>query len=144
MSDELLEEVERQVASLPMAGLPGELRGRVLTDVQRELRAARWDRRLARVAAVMLILGIGLNVGSMSHFDSVGDGRWARGRQPTVRTSLVDTAVIVAEATDAATAQRVAHQLATMTGRKLSEDESAAIETAVRRSGVRAITVNKG
>ena len=33
----------------------------MLDDVERELRAARWDRRLARAAVVLLVVGVGMN-----------------------------------------------------------------------------------
>jgi hypothetical protein len=47
------------------------------------------------------------------------------------RRSLVDTAVVVAEATDARTGRQFARQLAAMTGYKLTVDEAAAIDAAV-------------
>ena len=49
-----------------------------------------------------------------------------------LRQSLVDTAVVVAEATDAATGSRFARQLAAMSGEELTAHEQKAIDAAVR------------
>ncbi len=133
MSDEHLEQIERQIASMPTFGSPMELRDKVLERTNRELRAARWDRRLARAAAVLLVVGIGMNAAiglrpSLSGKHSVASSRAAEARQ-----SLVDTAVVVAQATDAGTALQFARQLAAMTGHELTADETAAIDAAVQR-----------
>jgi hypothetical protein len=59
------------------------------------------------------------------------------GRQPMVqarsRQSLVETAVVVAQATDAATGRRFARQLAAISGHKLTADDAAAIDAAIER-----------
>ncbi len=60
-------------------------------------------------------------------------GRVASHRPAEARQSLVETAVVVAQATDASTALQFARQLAAMTGRELTPDEAAAIGAAVRR-----------
>jgi hypothetical protein len=132
MNDESLERIEWQIASARAVGSPVELRSTVLGEVERELRASRWDRRLARMAAVLIAAGVGMNtvIGLRTGMD---DGRFAQPRGTDRRPSLVDTAIVVAEATDVATAQRFARQMAAMSGRKLSADEAAAIDAAVRR-----------
>jgi hypothetical protein len=142
MRDEPLEQVERQIASVRAMGSPTELRGAVLSGVERELRAARWDRRLARVAAALLMLGVVMNVAT--GLRSVESGQVAHSRRADSRPSLVDTAIIVAEATDAATARQYARQMAAMAGRKLTDGEAAAIDAAVQRPVPRGILGNKG
>jgi hypothetical protein len=144
MSEESLEQIERQVGSMPVVGSPLELRGAVLAKVQRELRASRWDRRLARAAVVLLAIGVGMNVAIGLQSAGSDEGQLARGRRFGARPSLVDTAIVLAEATDAVTAQQFARQMAALAGRKLTEDEVAAIEAAVRRASVHGSTGNKG
>jgi hypothetical protein len=133
MSDESLEQLEQQLAGLRPATAPHELRTAVLADVRRELRASRWDRRLARAAAVLLIVGAGLNV--TIGMKSVHDGaRTAPIVQTRPRQSLVDAAVVVAQATDARTGRQYARQLAAMIGQPLSDDEAAVVDAAVQYS----------
>jgi hypothetical protein len=143
MSEEAFEQIERQIAAIDGLGSPRELRAAVLASVNRELRAARWDRRLGRMAAVLLVVGIGLNV-AIGQPDGSGGGETARVRRSEARPSLVDTAIVLAEATDAVTAQRFARQMAAMTGRELTADEAAAIEAAVRRPASRNTPRNRG
>jgi hypothetical protein len=134
MNEESLERVERQLAQLRPRGGGSELRAAVLADVERELRASRWDRRLARAAAVLLMVGVGLNVAVGLRSDGAHDGSRQSMAQSSARQSLVDTAAVVAEATDAATGSRFARQLAAMSGRELTAEESAAVDAAVRRA----------
>ena len=63
MDDESLNDIERQLSGVSTPHAPTELRADVLRDVHRELAAARWDRRLARTAAVLLAVGVGMNLG---------------------------------------------------------------------------------
>ncbi len=133
MNDDSLEVIERQLTAVLPSGAPPELRGAVLTDVQHELRAARWDRRLVRAAVVLLVVGVGLNVAVGLRTAGPRIGSQPPVAQSSTRQSLVDTAVVVAEATDAATGNRFARQLAAMSGRELTADEAAAIDAAVRR-----------
>jgi hypothetical protein len=56
------------------------------------------------------------------------------------QASLVDTAIVVAEATDATTASQFARQLAVMTGRELTVDEAAEIDAAAERASRHAAT----
>jgi hypothetical protein len=144
MSDKTLEQIERQMAATELPGSPVGLRGAVLGDVQRELRAARWDRRLARAAVVLLVLGVGMNVAMGLRSDGAGTRRLDQPQQAVARSSLIDTAVVVAEATDATTARQFARQMAAMAGRKLSVDEAAAIDAAVRRPAARSAPGSRG
>lgn len=143
MNDETLAQVEEQLAGVAQRGAPRELRGAVLADVHRELRAAGWDRRLGRLAAVLLVAGVGLNaaVGLKSVRE---DGRELPLAQSNARQSLVDTAIVVAEATDARTGSRYARQMAAMIGHTLTADDAAAIDAAVRYSPPQGTNGNKG
>jgi hypothetical protein len=134
MADAPFERIERQLADLQPSCAPPGLRGVVLAEVHRELRAAQWDRKLARAAVVLLAVGIGLNLAI-----GISSSRWvdARSRQiagSTSHQSLLETAVVVAQATDAATGSLFARQLAALRGRKLTEAEATAIDTAVQRA----------
>lgn len=135
MSDEWLEQLECQFAALPTSVLPVGMRAAVLADVERELRAARWDRRLGRAAAALLVIGVGLNFSAGWQLGGSVKGRHENVARAEVRPSLVDTAVIVAEATNAETARRFARQLAAMSGRELTADEAAAIDAAILQNG---------
>ena len=131
MDGDSFDMVERQIAGVRAPDAPNELRAAVLRDVQRELRAARWDRRLGRVAAVMLVVGVGLNAAVARHSNRAQQSHLAAG---STRDSLIHTAVIVAEATDASTARQYARQFAALRGRQLSGEEAAAIDAAVERA----------
>ncbi|MEX2316189.1 MAG: hypothetical protein WD669_03490 [Pirellulales bacterium] len=134
MNDEPLEPFEQRLLSMRARQAPQQLRSSVLSEVQRELRRARWDRRFARAAAVLLVAGIGLNAAVVWRTAGPGHSLSANVARSNSRPWLVETAVIVAEATDAATGIRFAHQMAAMGGRTLTADESAALDAAVRQA----------
>jgi hypothetical protein len=135
MNDDSLEQVERYLATLQPRDAPPALRAAVLTTARCELHAARWDRRLTRAATLLLTVGLVLNLAlglrpvnpRGGHSQSVTAARSQR--------LLVNTAVVIAEATDASTGIRVARQLAAMSGRELTSEEAAAIDAAVEQSG---------
>jgi hypothetical protein len=131
MDDESSGDIERRLASFSSPHAQTELRAAVLSDIHRELAAARWDRRLARAAAVLLAVGVGMNLamGLQSSGSSSAVRRVAAGPS---RDSLVQVAVTVAEATDAETGSRFARQLAAISGLLLSSEQSAAIDAAVK------------
>src|SRR4051812_42070234 len=104
MNDKIFEDIERQIVAANVPDLPAELRGKVLADMQCELRAARWDRRLARIVAAVLVVGVGLNV--LNGMRSSALDRPANLHVADDRASLVDTAIVVAQMSDVATAQR--------------------------------------
>ena len=131
-SSESLEQVERQMVGLQPIGAPRELRAVVLAYVDRELRSARWDRRLARAAAVLLAVGMGLN--GLIGMRSMNSGDALHPIARTSSQSLLETAVVVAEATDAATGLRFARQLAAIAGAELTTAEEAAIDAALQRA----------
>jgi type II secretory pathway component PulM len=129
MNDDSFHELERQLTVAGATGAPPHLRSAVLAGVARELRAARWDRRLARAAAMLLIVGVGLNAALVWQGGSAPEQR-RQFAQQTASNSLVDTAIIVAEATDAETGRTFARQLAALRGRELTDQEIASIEAA--------------
>jgi hypothetical protein len=131
MYDVTLEQIERQVAGVAPEGAPPALRAAVLADVHRELRAARWDRRLARAAALLLVVGVGMNLAAGLQSENIASKRPRGATQANSRRSLVETAIVVAEATDARTGRHFARQLAAMTGHRLTVDEAAAIDAAI-------------
>ncbi len=132
MNQDPLDELERLLASAPHPGAPANLRGGVLSSVERELRAARWDRRLARAAVVLLAVGVGMNVSLVlieSRTQSSSPGPIARDHN---ENSLIETAIVVTEATDAETGRRFARKIAAMSGRELTDRELEAIDAAVK------------
>jgi hypothetical protein len=142
MNNDPIDEIERQIAERLPSGAGAGLRSAVMADVHRELGASRWDRRMARVAASLLIAGLVLNVAVNRRLpDSSDSGRLAAARSNAAGT-LVDRAVIVAEATDPVTGQRFARQLAAITGRALTRDEAAAIGSTVQKKSSRPETNN--
>ncbi len=132
MDDDSFHAIERQITRVRALDTPRELCGVVLSDVQRELRAARWDRRLARAAVVMLVVGLGLNL--VNGLSPSALDRREQLQVANVRPAIVETAIVVAEASDAITAQQIARQIAAMSGHKLTDDEEAAIDAATRRA----------
>jgi len=131
MNDETLDELERQLAGLPPHGAPAALRRAVLADVRQELRSARWDRRLARAAAVLLIVGVGINGAIVMKPHTAVDQRPMHVAGERSPESLAETAALVADATDAETGRRFARHLVAMSGRELTVDEAAAIDAAI-------------
>lgn len=132
MDNESLGDIERRLTSVSSSHAPTELRAAVLRDMHRELAAARWDRRLARAAVVLLAIGVGMNLamglqssGSSSVIRQIAGG--------SSRDSLMQVAVTVSEATDAQTGRQFARQMAAMSGVPLSSEQSAAIDAAVKR-----------
>jgi len=130
MNSDSFENLEQRLAAIPPRGAPSALRSAVFDDVHRELSAARWDRLLARAAAILLVVGVGMNAAI---------GVWPA-PQPTkhliagpMQHSFVQLAVSVAEATDVQTGRRYARHMATLTGRTLTGDDVAAIDAAVNR-----------
>lgn len=132
MNDEPLDKLEQQLALLQTLGAPPALRGAVLADVRRELRASRWDRRLARTAAVLLITGIGLNAALVGS-KNAGRSRSNQFAHQASRKSLVEAAVAVAQATSAETGGQFVRHLAALSGRTLTSDDLAAIDTAIEQ-----------
>lgn len=128
MNEPSLEQLERLIASCGPAGAPAELRGVVVAQMRRELAAARWDRRLARLAAALLVAGVGLNAAI-----GLSAGRGIRPSQTAgaSQDSLVQTAMAVARATDAQTGRLMARQIAAWDGRKMTSEQLTALDAAM-------------
>jgi len=123
--------VESQLARLRPAVSADILREATLGRVQRELRASRWDHRLARVAAVLLIVGIGMNIATVKKLPSFSTGNQMAARPTT--ESIAKLAVTVAEATDIETANLFARHLAALNGFPIGSDQAEAIERELDR-----------
>jgi hypothetical protein len=132
MKDDGVEELEERLAGLSLSGASKDLRDKVFANVHRELAATRWDRRFARAAAVLLAIGIGMNVavGLQSGGSMNGSRQVAGGPSGD---SFVQAAVAMSEVTDAETGSRFARQMAAMSGVSLSSEQSAAIDAAVKQ-----------
>lgn len=131
--NEPLDEFESQLAAVRASITPAALRGMVLSAVDRELRAGRWDRRLMRAAVLLLVVGVGFNAGLVlmdSRHESARPGSLA---MPRSRDSLIETAIVVGESTDAATGRRFARQWAAYSGRELTAQEVEALDSLVTK-----------
>jgi arginine utilization protein RocB len=135
MNDDSLTELEQQLSQARTAGAPSQLRAAVLSDVAGELRAARWDRRLARAAVVLLVVGVGLNAALVWQGGSTLEQPHRQLANDSAQDSLIQTAIAVAEATNTETAQTFARQLAALRGRELTDQEIATIAAANRDRG---------
>jgi hypothetical protein len=124
-----LESIERHLTSLPPPTAPPSLRSVVLTNVHNNLKAQRWDKRLTRVAVVLLAAGGALNAALVFR------GGHAGGSQslPESRAELITRAAVeVGEMTDAETAGRFAQHLAAMNGTTLSIEQQATIRNRIK------------
>jgi len=135
MNDDSLAELEQQLAQAHAAGAPSQLRAAVLSDVSNELRAARWDRRLARAAVILLTVGVVLNAALVWQGSSATQQHPTQLAHQPAKDSLIQTAIAVAEATNTETAQTFARQLAALRGRELTDQEIASIAAANRDRG---------
>jgi hypothetical protein len=128
MNEHEFQEIERQLRLTAPADAAPELRGAVLAQMQRELAAARWDRRLGRLAAVLLVAGVGLNAAMGLNGESTGRATLA---EAPSQESLVRTAVAVAAATDAETGRRLAQQMAAWSGQSMTNEQLRALDAAM-------------
>lgn len=144
MNDEPLDPLEQHFASLPLPSAPSALRCATLADVRRELRAARWDRRLARTAAVLLFAGVGLNAALVISPSGSFQMNANRLAHDPAHDSLLEAALVVSEATDAKTGSQFAQHMATLSGRTLSGDELAAIVAAIEQQSHHKVTNGEG
>lgn len=135
MDTEPLDEFERELAAAQRFRAPDGLRGAVLSSVERELRAARWDRRFARAAAVLLIVGVGWNASLVLLAPSSNKSQINQIAHNESQQSLVNTAIVVAEATNIEFGRTFARQMAALSGRELTDGEIAAIDASNRDQG---------
>ena len=133
MNTDPLDEFEQQLAAARPLRAPAGLRQAVLSSVECELRAARWDRRLMRAAVLLLVVGVGFNTALVltdSPQEITRPGSLATTRS---RDSLIETAMVVSESTDAATGRRFAEQWAAYSGRELTAQEVEALDSLVTK-----------
>jgi len=123
--------VEAQLARLQPSVDASGLRDATLGRVQQELRASRWDRRLGRVAAGLLAVGIGLNVATINKRPALPAGGQLAAR-PTTK-AIAELAVTMAEVTDIETANLFARHWAALGGIPLDSHQADAIADEVNR-----------
>ncbi len=129
--DQFDDSVEAQLARLQPSVAVDGLRDATLGRVQRELRASHWDRRLGRVAAVLLVVGIGMNFVTMSKRIASPTGGQLAARPTT--ESIAELAVTIAEVTDIKTANIFARHLAALNGIPLGSRQADSIEHEIDR-----------
>jgi hypothetical protein len=110
------QELERRLASAMPRAAPASLRAATLAKVERELRSMRFDRRLGRLAAAVFFVGIALNASLAMQGDARPAGAVKAPLAANSRIALAETAVVVAEATDAETARHFVRQMAALDG----------------------------
>jgi hypothetical protein len=125
VDDSELESIEWQLSQLPLASAPHQLRTAVLSDMRRQVKAQRWERRMAQAAVALLLAGIGMNA-------AVGWQSRQSGANPAIADSrpeaIARAAAFMAEATDAETGREFARHLAALSGTTLDRQQEAAIE----------------
>jgi FPC/CPF motif-containing protein YcgG len=133
MNTEPFDEFESQLAAVRKGSAPSALRSAVLNDVDRELRASRWDRRLMRAAMLLLVIGVGFNT-ALVFDDARSESAFPRAAATArSREALIETAVVVSDSTDAATGRRFAEQWAAYSGRELTAQEVETLESLVTK-----------
>jgi len=108
-----------------------DLREATLDRVRRELRSSRWDRRLGRLAVVLLVVGFALNVATARRPQRllIGGEHVAR---PSAET-IAEAAVSMGEATDFETAAAVGRHLAALNGFPPASHETEAVVQEIDR-----------
>src|SRR5688572_25953103 len=122
MMNDDVQELEQRLACAMPRGAPANLRDAALAQVQRELSSARWDKRLGCLAAGIFISGVVLNAGVVLQGDSRSSDAAKSRMAANSRAALAETAVIVADATDAETARRFVRQMVALGGWDLSDE----------------------
>jgi hypothetical protein len=131
MNNNPLEPLEQQLARSRQSIVPEALRTPVLAAVHRELAAQRWERRLARAASGLLVVGIALNWTVGLRGERAASRRMEVAAKPEV---IFEIAVVVAEATDVETGNIFAQHWAALSGSTLSNEQAAAIEQTIKRN----------
>jgi hypothetical protein len=130
MEDELRDPIEDQLRSLSARDLPQELRCSTLASVNRQLATSRWERRFVRATLILLLFGVSLNVRFGSTQVHSSTSQFA---SKSTAKHLIEVGVTVAEATDAETGTRFAHQMATLAGSRLTSQQVTALEQAIQK-----------
>lgn len=123
-----LELIERQLTNLPLPSAPASLRSAVLTDVHRNLKAQRWDRRMGRTAASLLVVGIGMNA-------MIGWRNALPAPNQTVAefmpSAITQVAVVMADVNGIEMACQITRHVAALRGTALSQQQEAAIQSLI-------------
>ena len=130
MNDEWLDQVEQHLAKQRPRGAPAELRSVVLARTRRELASAKWDGRLWRAAAVLLVTGIGLN--ALVGWNDDGAVAEQAGPGPSPH-AIAEVVVAVSDMSSPEAHGRLARQLAAWSSWTLSPSEAAAVEQEIER-----------
>ena len=123
--------LEAQLNDLLPSVDAGGLREATLRQVRRELRAARRERRFARMTAFLLVVGIALNAATLNRQPTLPTGGQIASRPTT--ESIARLVVAFAEATDLETANIFARQLAAFNGFPADSPQASAIEREINR-----------
>jgi hypothetical protein len=140
MNDDSLEPLVHRLSRARQPKAPAELRAPVLAAVHRQLAAQRWDRRLVRMAAMLLVAGFGLNWTVSLRDEGTIPGGVSVATTPE---AIVDVAVVVARATDLETGSRIAQHLAALGGTTLSPQQLTAMEQVIQRRVKTGLTSRK-
>ena len=131
MNDDATDSLEQHILGALPSRLPAELRNIVLAKVSRQLTAAKWERRLGRTAAALIIVGIGLNWAATVRYSSPLRTNLS---QSVASAAIVEMGVTMAQATDAETGSQWARHLAALSGRTLTDRQVAEIHHGARKS----------
>jgi len=121
-------DVEQELLRTAPRRAPAEMRTTVLDQVNRELRSARWDRRLAQVAAALTIVAVGLTgaVGWQAHHEQV----LAERERPTPR-AITEVAECIRSVTDEPTARSFEKKLLAWRSSRRPEPSLGAMQRAI-------------
>ncbi|HZZ27884.1 MAG TPA: hypothetical protein VFE46_07735 [Pirellulales bacterium] len=132
MDNESLDPIEQQLRLVTPKALPSGLRVLTLLAVHKRLMTQRWERRIGRLTAAVLVLGIVLNWTVGWHDHGALFGREVATSAADSR-AIVEVAVAIGKETDAETGRRMAEQLTVLSGAANSPEQAAAIEQEIQR-----------
>ena len=129
MTDDVnMNEIERHLLRAAPTRAPDEMRSAILGSMQSELRRARWDRRLARAAAVLVCLAVGLN--GVALWRGYEQQRLAKLQRPTPR-AIVEVAEMITSVTDEETGRWFEEHLLALRTHRPHTDAHAAMKRMV-------------
>jgi hypothetical protein len=129
MNDNQNDPLETLISGEHATSVPSDLRTAVLSQVDRQLRTCRWERRLTRATVLLLFIGIALN----AKLGWEGEGHSAVNyAQNTTQEKLIEVGVSVAETTDVETGSQFVNHLAAFSGTNLTRAQASSIEKAIQ------------
>jgi hypothetical protein len=120
--------IEQHLLRVTPKRAPVEMRSVILASMQSELRSARWDRRLARVAAVLMCLAVGLN--GFFGWRGYQQRRLAELQRPTPQ-AIVEVTEMIALVTDEETGRWFEERLLALRPFRPRTDAHAAMQRMV-------------